>query len=81
MKPEELWTAYFDEIEKSKFSIIAAQLLLEEMDKEMTVDDLRDYKRRHARHIRTSNQHLRKAKRYRRKVIRIEEKARKANGG
>ena len=74
---EELWDQYWTEMVASKFSIIVAQLLLEEAEKPMTTDDLRDYMRRHAKHIRAGHQHLRRAKRLRKKIERIE---RKANG-
>ena len=77
---EEFWDAYWTEIEASRFSLIAAGLLLEEAEKTEDIPTLRDYKRRHAKHIRAAYRHLRKAERFRKKIERFEKKARKSNG-
>lgn len=71
---EEFWDAYWTEIESAKFSLIAAQLLLEETDKPMTRQDLISYKRRHAKHLRVCYRHLRKAARLRKRIERFERK-------
>lgn len=74
---EELWDAYWTEVESSKFSVIAAQLLYEEMKKMVEIENLTEFKsynKRHNRHIRASNKHLRKARRIHRKILRIERK-------
>lgn len=74
---EELWELYRGHIENAKFSLIAAQLLLEEAEKDMSLEDLKDYARRHKRHLRAMYQHLRQAKKIRKTIRKIE---RKMNG-
>ena len=76
---EELWDAYWTEVEFARFSLIAAQLLLEETEKPMSREDLNSYRRRHSKHLRACYRHLRKAERIRKKIARFEKKG-KVNG-
>lgn len=62
------------EIELAKFSLIAAQLLCEELDKDMSVADRLSYKKRHKKHLQGMYFHLRKAKRISRTIRRIEKR-------
>ena len=77
---EEFWDEYWTALEQAKFSLIAAQLLMEEAEKTDDIPTLRDYQRRHKKHIRACYAHLRRAQRFRKKIERFEKKARKING-
>ncbi|QCG77551.1 hypothetical protein SEA_DIZZYRUDY_55 [Microbacterium phage DizzyRudy] len=77
---EEFWDAYYTELERARFSLIAAQLLAEEAEKIEDIPTLRDFKRRHGKHIRSVYRHLRLAAKFRKKIERFEKKASKANG-
>jgi len=71
---KELWKEFYDEMEKSAFSLIAARLLHEEITDDMDFRTRIEFTRRHDRHIRASRRHLRKAKRIRTKIKRYDEK-------
>jgi hypothetical protein len=68
------WREHWEHIAEAKFSLIAAQLLHDEIDNVTCRKDARDFKRRHNRHIRAGMRHLRKAKRIRAKIRRYEGK-------
>lgn len=72
---DDLWTARYHELELAQFSLIAANLLIQEIDeKEMSLEDLKDFRARHKRHIQAANRHRRKSERIGRKLARIQKK-------
>lgn len=77
---EGFWAAYATELEQARFSLIAAQLLAEEISEKMTLDELREYRHRHRKHIRACHQHLHRAEKLRKKVDRYEKKVNNGNG-
>ena len=73
---EDVWAEWNAEMDKAKFSLIAAELLLEEFEN-IDIDDwktLKDYKRRHKLHIRAANHHRRRASRIMRRIERRQRK-------
>lgn len=68
---------YDEEMTLAKFSLIAAQLLAEEVSEELSLEDLKDLRTRHRKHIRAFNMHLRRATKLRKKAERYERKAAK----